>query len=177
LQNDRIMPRPKTKDELLFLSNSNFQKLLDFIDNLSQEQIEMDFAPEYLNRNIQDVLMHLREWHLMVIDWYTKGLNNEKPDIPGKGYTWKTLPALNREIWKKHFGTPLAEALKLVKISHARVYEIIERHSEEELFEKKRFKWTGTTSLAAYLISATSSHYDWALKLIKKNAKLQSILA
>ncbi|HOP45228.1 MAG TPA: ClbS/DfsB family four-helix bundle protein, partial [Flavobacteriales bacterium] len=38
----------------------------------------------------------------------------------------------------------------------------------EELFEKKRYRWTGSTSLGAYLVSATSSHYDWALKLIQK---------
>ncbi|MEM7107806.1 MAG: ClbS/DfsB family four-helix bundle protein [Bacteroidota bacterium] len=54
---------------------------------------------------------------------------------------------------------------------------MIEEHSEEELFEKKRYKWTGTTSLAAYLISATSSHYDWALKLMKKCFKQLAITA
>jgi len=49
--------------------------------------------------------------------------------------------------------------------------DIIRKHSNEELFEKKRYKWTGTTSLGAYLVSATSSHYDWAYKLIKKARK------
>lgn len=39
---------------------------------------------------------------------------------------------------------------------------------DAELFEKKRYKWTGTTLLGAYFVSATSSHYDWAYKLIKK---------
>ena len=37
--------------------------------------------------------------------------------------------------------------------------------------EKKKYKWTGSTSLGAYLVSATSSHYDWAYKLIKKCLK------
>jgi hypothetical protein len=44
----------------------------------------------------------------------------------------------------------------------------METHSDEELFEKKRYQWTGTTSLGSYLVSATSSHYEWALKLIKR---------
>ena len=44
---------------------------------------------------------------------------------------------------------------------------------DDELFEKKRYKWTGSTSLGAYLVSATSSHYDWAFKLIKKCLKKQ----
>lgn len=46
--------------------------------------------------------------------------------------------------------------------------KIIQQHTDRELFEKKKYKWTGTTSLGAYLVSATSSHYDWVLKLIKK---------
>ncbi len=49
--------------------------------------------------------------------------------------------------------------------------KLIEKHSDVELFEKKRYKWTGTTSLGAYLISSTSSHYDWAIKLIKRSMK------
>ncbi|MDR1911573.1 MAG: ClbS/DfsB family four-helix bundle protein, partial [Helicobacteraceae bacterium] len=37
----------------------------------------------------------------------------------------------------------------------------------DELFTKNKYEWTGTTSLGSYLISATSSHYDWGLKTIK----------
>jgi hypothetical protein len=48
---------------------------------------------------------------------------------------------------------------------------LICQHSDQELFEKKKYAWTGTTSLGAYLISATSSHYDWATKLIKRAKK------
>ena len=33
------------------------------------------------------------------------------------------------------------------------------------------YHWTATTSLGSYLVSATSSHYDWALKLIRKSIK------
>lgn len=35
----------------------------------------------------------------------------------------------------------------------------------------KFFNWTGTTSLGSYCVSATSSHYDWAMKKIKKTQK------
>ncbi len=43
--------------------------------------------------------------------------------------------------------------------------------SNEELFTKQYFSWTGTSSLGAYFISATSSHYDWAMKKLKKQIK------
>ena len=106
-----------------------------------------------------------------MFDWYIVGMKGEKPEIPAKGYTWKTTPELNRWIWEKYKDTPLADAKKDLKSSFIKIRSLIEKHNDEELFEKKRYKWTGTTSLGAYLVSATSSHYDWAIKLIKKAKK------
>ena len=48
---------------------------------------------------------------------------------------------------------------------------LIEKFTNEELFEKKNFDWTGTSTLGAYCVSATSSHYDWAMKKIKAHIK------
>jgi hypothetical protein len=50
--------------------------------------------------------------------------------------------------------------------------KFFEKYCKEELFTKKKYQWTGTTSLGAYLVSATSSHYDWGLKTIKPLKKL-----
>ncbi len=165
------MPKPKNKTELLDLGANNYHKLLDFIDALSPEQQSATFPEGYLNRNIPDVLMHLHEWHLMLLGWYDAGMKGEKPSMPAEGYTWKTLPLLNQEIQKKYAGTPLAEAGKTLSESYKTIRATIEKHPNEELFEKKRYKWTGTTLMGAYFISATASHYDWAFKLIKKCLK------
>ena len=162
------MPRPTNKTELLNLGEENYQKLLNFIENLSPQEQQAEFPKGTMNRNIRDVLTHLHHWHLMMKAWYEVGMTGEKPDIPAKGYTWKTTPELNKLIWEKYQDTGLPESKKLLDQSHGMIRKIIEQHSDDELFEKKRYKWTGTTSLGAYLISATSSHYDWALKLIKK---------
>ena len=165
------MPRPKTREELLDLSEKNYTKLLDFIDALTAEEQQKEFPKGTLNRNIRDVLMHLHHWHLMMLQWYEIGMKGEKPAMPAEGYTWKTVPELNRWIWEKYQALSLDDARKRLQTSYDEVRKIIENHNQEELFEKKRYKWTGSTSLGAYLISATSSHYDWALKLIKKAKK------
>jgi len=162
------MARPKNKADLLNLSKKNFELLLEFIESLSKEEQNTDFTKGTMNRNIRDVLMHLHHWHLMMFDWYAAGMKGEKPDMPAKGYTWNTTPELNRWIWEKYQDTLLEDAKKDFKSSYEKVRSLIEKHSDKELFEKKRYKWTGTTSLGAYLVSATSSHYDWALKIIKK---------
>lgn len=165
------MPRPKSKQELLDLSEINFNKLKSLIEGYTEEQQKSEFHPGTMNRNICDVIAHLHQWHLMMKDWYNVGMSGAKPDIPAKGYTWKTTPELNRLIWEKYRGEDLCKMLALFSESYTIVRGIIEKHTDEELFEKKRYKWTGTTSLGAYLISATSSHYDWAIKLIKKGLK------
>ncbi len=165
------MARPNNKEELLKQSKSNYLQLLDFIHSLSPKKLNTKFPEGYLNRNIRDVLAHLHEWHLMMISWYKVGMNGEKPDIPAKGYTWKTTPDLNREIWKKYRETKLEEVMDMLSSSFQDIQNLIEAHTDEDLFEKKRYKWTRSTSLGAYLVSASSSHYDWALKLIKKCLK------
>jgi hypothetical protein len=52
---------------------------------------------------------------------------------------------------------------------------LIEKHTDEELFTKQKYKWTGTTSLGSYLVSATSSHYDWGIKQIKSLKKKNKV--
>ena len=165
------MPRPQSKDELIFLSQKNFDKLMGDVKAYPEEKRKQRFPPPTLNRNIKDVLAHLHQWHLMMLEWYRVGMSGQKPNIPSKGYTWKTLPELNRKIQENNKNLGLEEAIDLVCSSHKKIHKIINQHTDEELFEKKRYKWTGSTSLGAYLISNTSSHYDWASKLIKKSLK------
>ncbi|MEL6535200.1 MAG: ClbS/DfsB family four-helix bundle protein [Bacteroidota bacterium] len=165
------MARPTTKAQLLVSSAENYQKLLGYIDGLDAATQTADFPPGTLNRNIRDVLAHLHHWHLLFLRWYEEGMAGQKPAMPAPGYTWKTLPELNRWIQAEYAPLTLAEARSRCDESHARLYAIIEQHSDEELFTKKRYAWTGSTSLGAYLVSANSSHYDWAIKLIKKQLK------
>jgi hypothetical protein len=60
----------------------------------------------------------------------------------------------------------------LFQISFEKVFSIIEKHTDEELFTKKKYKWTGSTSLGSYLISATSSHYELGFKTNEKGIKI-----
>jgi hypothetical protein len=163
------MARPINKTELLSLSNENFEKLIRLIDQYSDQN--RVFAPGTMNRNIRDVLAHLHHWHLMMQEWYTLGMSGKKPEIPAPGYSWKTTPLLNQRIWEEYRYTDLDSIHEKLMASHALMTTLIQKHSDEDLFEKKKYAWTGTTSLGAYFIGATSSHYDWAIKLIKKGLK------
>ena len=165
------MPKPKSKDELLRASQDNYQKLLDLIRSIDLTDWERSFPPGTMNRNIRDVLAHLHQWHMLFLRWYEVGMNGNKPDMPAPGYTWKTVPALNRKIWKEYQEVDLKNVMLLFNDSYAQLQAVISEHSDQDLFEKRKYAWTGSTSLGAYLISSTSSHYDWAYKQIKKGTK------
>ncbi len=162
------MPRPRSKDELISHASESFKLLIDTISAIPESSRMREFKIPTMNRNVRDVLGHLHHWHLMFLNWYETGLSGEKPEMPAPGYTWRTVPALNRMILETYNDADLSEMVEHLRESHQKVMAIIEQHSDDELFERKRFKWTGSTSLGAYAVSATSSHYAWALKLIKK---------
>ena len=165
------MPRPTTKEELSTAAEIGYNKLEAFIQALTPEQREAEFAFDDRDRRVRDVLVHLVEWHHMMSRWYTEGMAGTKPKIPAEGYTWQTIPALNRVFWEQAQQIPLAQAQASLATTHNEMMELIKAHSNDELFTKKLYPWTGTTSLGAYLISATSSHYDWALTKLKKALK------
>ncbi|MGH1364627.1 MAG: ClbS/DfsB family four-helix bundle protein [Calditrichia bacterium] len=165
------MPRPKNKADLLERSKQNYTLLFELINSLSDEERNADFPNLSMQHNIRDMLSHLHHWHVMMLDWYEVGMAGEKPDMPAKGYTWKTLPDLNQWIREQYLETSLDEITTLINTSFKHLREITEKHSDEELFTKKLYKWTGSTSLGEYLISNTCSHYDWAIKLMKRYKK------
>ncbi len=165
------MPRPKNKQELLQLSHDNCEKLLSLVTGFSEDLLHREFNFDHRDRNVRDVLAHLHQWHLMMLEWHKVGMSGDKPDMPSTGYTWKTLPDLNKKIWEKYQDTTIEDVQRLFEQSYFEVRNIISKHSDAELFTKKFYKWTGTTSLGSYLISSTSSHYDWAMKLLRKHKK------
>lgn len=175
------MPRPKSKSELIEASNTELEKLWGLIDSLPEEgQIaNFDFgdisnkkeAHWTRDKNIRDILIHLYEWHQLLLKWANDNQQNiASPFIP-EPYNWKTYGDMNVEFWKQHQNTSYEDAREMLNKSHAEVMALIDSFSDEELFTKKYFSWTGTSNLGSYCISATSSHYDWAIKKIKLHIK------
>ncbi|MCL2090505.1 MAG: ClbS/DfsB family four-helix bundle protein [Micrococcales bacterium] len=165
------MPRPTTRDELLVAAAAGYDKVVAFVAALPAEQREAEFAFDDRDRNVRDVVAHLVAWQRMMRRWYDEGMADRKPAIPGEGYTWKTLPELNQVVWADAQGIGLVEAMAALSQTHQDMTSLVEAHTDDELFTKKRYRWTGTTSLGAYLVSATSSHYDWAMTKLRKAKK------
>lgn len=165
------MARPTTKEQLLQAANDNFEKLFKLIESMSVEEQSDTFLFDDRDRNIRDVLIHLYEWHQLLLHWIESNNKGESKTFLPEPYNWKTYPQMNIEFWNKHQSTQLNQAISFLKESHAKAIKSIESFSNEELFTNKYFNWTGTTSLGSYCVSSTASHYDWAVKKIRKQIK------
>lgn len=175
------MSRPTTKTELLSAAEDNFRKLNDFIGTMSREELCTPFDFSSLNKkeahwsrdkNLRDVLSHLYEWHMLLIDWVRENMGGGvRPFLP-EPYTWKTYGEMNMEFWRKHQDTQLQDIKAMLQNAHNEIIALIEGISEEELFTKGVYKWVGGSTLGSYFISCTSSHYDWALKKLKAHRKI-----
>lgn len=168
------MARATTKEQLIQNSEDNFNKLFTLINSMTREEQVKLFSFEDRDRNIRDVLVHLYEWHHLLLNWVRFNQAGNKINFLPEPYNWKTYPKMNIEFWKKHQNTSLEKAVELLKRSHSETMKLIDSFSNEQLFTNKHFSWTGTTSLGSYCVSATSSHYDWGIKKVKTHKKALS---
>ena len=173
------MSRPTIKTDLMTAGETGYLKLVEVMQALPDQTQDFNFevtekmteAHWRRDQNLRDVLIHLYEWHQLFIKWAQSNISGKLVNFLPDPYNWKTYPQMNIGFWEKHQKTSLESATTLLKESHREVLKLIESFTNEELFTKKYYSWTGTTSLGSYAVSSTSSHYDWAIKKLKQHIK------
>ena len=175
------MARATTKADLLASAADNYEKLNTLIDNLTEKELStpFDFSADpkkkeahwSRDKNLRDVLIHLYEWHQLLLHWVNVNMSEKTESFIPLPYNWKTYGAMNTAFWKKHQDTSLEDAKKLLQGSHEEVLRLAEDFSNEELFSKGIYKWVGGSTLGSYFVSTTVSHYDWAMKKLKAHKK------
>lgn len=175
------MARPQSKQALVSAATLQFEKLWDLIGSMPPHEQNADFcfgadagrkeAHWARDKNLRDVLVHLYEWHMLLINWVAKNQSGQEAPFLPAPYNWKTYGQMNEGLWAKHQATPYTAAKELLLNSHARVMAVVEAFSNEELFSRRHFSFTGSSTLGSYCVSATASHYDWAMKKIKLHMK------
>lgn len=175
------MARATTKTDLITAAQEQFDKMWQLIDSMTVDEQTARFNFEITasmkeahwerDRNLRDVLVHLYEWHLLLLNWVESNQQGQAMPFIPEPWNWKSYGQMNQVFWKKHQATSPADAKTLLKESHTRVMKLIDFFSNTALFSKGHFPWTGTGTLGSYCVSATSSHYDWAIKKLKKHHK------
>jgi Uncharacterized conserved protein len=179
------MARPTTKTDLIIAANEQYDKLWKLIDSMSEEKQKQEFTFDKQNvgkeahwqrdNNIRDVLIHLHEWHKLLINWIDNNRKGIKKQFLLEAYNWKTCDDMNVEFFNKHQTTTYENAKTLFIDSHKKILLLVDTLTNDELFSKNVFNWVGGSTLGSYFVSTTSSHYDWAMKKIKKHIKTLKI--
>lgn len=175
------MSRPATKNDLVNAAAENWDKMNELIASLTEKELAtpFDFSGDVKkkeahwkrDKNLRDILIHLYEWHQLLINWIQSNrAGGNAPFLP-EPYNWKTYGNMNIAFWEKHRGTTLEEAKKMLAASHEEVMSLAEEFSNEELFSKGVYQWVGGSTLGSYFVSVTSAHYDWAVKKLKAHIK------
>lgn len=155
------MGRATTKAELLTSAEAKYQELNELIRTLTEKELGTAFdftkmksktqAHWGRDKNLRDVLVHLYEWHRLLLDWVGANRKGEnRPFLPAP-YNWKTYGDMNREFWKKHQNTTLEAAKEMLEQSHREVMALAESLTERELFEKGVYPWAAAVCSARIL--------------------------
>lgn len=175
------MPRPQCKEDLIEASQTNYRKLMDMIEGMTEKELEtpMDFSDTNKkeahwkrDKNVRDIVIHLVEWHNLLIDWLDQNKAGVRKPFLMEGYNWKTYGEMNLLFWNRNQDKSLEAALEEFKESHAKAMERVEAMSNEELYQAGYYDWTRNSTIGSYCCSTLSSHYEWAMKKLKAHKKL-----
>lgn len=173
------MARPTSKSELISAAAANYEEMNALIASMTEKELSTPFAFDHSkkeahwqrDKNLRDVLIHLYEWHQLLLNWVSSDMRGENLTFLPEPYNWRTYGDMNVMFWKKHQNTTLEEAKAMLEQSHREVMELAETFTDEELFQKGIFQWVGGSTLGSFFVSTTASHYDWAIKKLKAHRK------
>lgn len=173
------MGRPATKPDFMLAAAEGYRELKELTASLTEKELSTPFAFDdskkeahwKRDKNLRDILIHLYEWHQLLIQWIAANRQGENRPFLPKPYNWKNYGKMNEFFWQKHQNTSLEEAKEMLEKSHQEIMELADTFTNEELFTKGVYSWAGSSSIGSYFVSNTSSHYNWAMKKLKAHRK------
>ena len=156
------------KKELLAEIRSERAQLMDLLDSTPRRKLTVA-GINSAGWSIKDVLTHLLDWEIRTVDWYVLGATGKTPQMPGDGFKWNQLPALNDKIYRKHQRKSVKKVLEEFDAAHQATLKLIESLNDKQLTTIGHFNWTGKSwTVSDYLRGNTASHYKWARTKIRK---------
>lgn len=97
------------KNDLLIAAADNYKKLNELISNLTKRNLILLLISQKMKKkeahwkrdtNLRDILVHLYEWHQLILNWVHSNQNGKEKSFLPKPYNWKTYGDMNVEFWK-----------------------------------------------------------------------------
>jgi hypothetical protein len=124
--------------------------------------------------NVRDLVAHLFEWQQLFLGWFDAGARGFTPEIPAAGFRYREIPQLNRNIQLRYATYEPREIRQMLESSHQQLLSLAASLTQEQLLQPGAFAWTKRNALVTYLGPNTSSHYRFALKVLKRWLRTRS---
>jgi hypothetical protein len=135
------VPLPEDKSDLLIKLKKSYEKLDSEFENLEKSISR--------KRHIQggvsacDILAYQIGWGQLLLSWEKCESSGKNPDMPAKGFKWNELGRLANSFYSSHKNKSIEVLRREFKNTVYQVSAMIERLTDEELFETKQRRWTG----------------------------------
>lgn len=156
-----------TKQALIDDITTEHDRLCDLLGAIPEQQW-IDPGVWGDDWTLVDLVAHLAEWQSMFLTWYHTGLERGDPAMPAPGYKWNETPALNRAIREKHRLRSADDVYSDFEQGYQKIMKLARESSAGQLLQSGYYDWTGVYPLTTYLGPNTSSHYRFAIKVIKR---------
>lgn len=162
------MAVPKNKEELLIAINTTYSKLRADLETIPHEkttQKELEGHAKGTNMSVSNLVAYLIGWGELVLKWNQRKQNNQHVDFPETGFKWNELGLLAQKFYADYDHLSYAELLEKMDEIKSTIVNLIERTTNEDLYEKPWYdKWTQGKMIQLN----TSSPYKNARSRVRK---------
>ncbi|WP_225049336.1 ClbS/DfsB family four-helix bundle protein [Lacticaseibacillus kribbianus] len=162
------MAKPQTRQDLILSTYRHHDRLVAQVDALTAAQQATPFAFKGRDRNLRDVFVQLAAWEHLYLDWSTANLAGTAKRLLPKPYTWHTTGQLSRKIQAAHAETSLSDARQDFESAYDTLMDQFDALSNEQLFLRGFYPWTGSLALGEYATLVSASHFAWASKVVAR---------
>ena len=159
------MSRFTTKQELVDDIAKERRLLAELLAQIPDEQKLVEVID---GMSVKDFLADRAEWGRMVIGWYTEAKAGCTPAVPSERFKWNQQKELNAWIHDRFADIGLQEVEQDFADVQDLLDQMLEEITEDELFAKKYYAFTGKSDLATYVNASTTAHYRSARRHIGK---------
>ena len=93
-------------EQILIEADVGVNLALDIVDVTKKE------AHWKRDKNVRDILIHLHEWHNLMLEWVTNNKAGVRKLFLMEGYNWKSYGEMNIVFWKRNQTVSLDMALQ-----------------------------------------------------------------
>ncbi|WP_262316837.1 ClbS/DfsB family four-helix bundle protein [Lacticaseibacillus parakribbianus] len=164
------MAKPQTRQDLILSTYRHHDRLVAQVDALSPSEQAAAFAFKGRDHNLRDVFVQLAAWEDLYLDWSQANLAGDAKRFLPQPYTWQTVGKLGRKIQAEHVDTTLSDARQLFESAYGKIMDQYEQLTNEQLFLRGFYPWTGSMALGEYAAMVSSQHFAWGIKVLDRFA-------